>query len=352
MVKRYYCLDVAKFAFTLMIAVYHFLGYYGQNARGGFIAVEFFFITSGFLTMHKMENKGADITPEAYTWHRIKYFYPHYIFSFMVIFLYLCLQRGDSFGGMIRNLCSQYAEILILHGTLLVDNDTYLYNSMSWYISSLLIVGYILWGILRKHKETVLWTAPVISLWLYTFIVYSLGWTSAFRPHVFSILNYGFLRGTAGLLAGIVAYRLYKYFLLEHKFDKILAGGVLGALLLIVAFAASYKWYHRSCLLYIILFVFGIALLAAYEEKRRHINCSLFHILPSLSYAVYLNHYIVFRVMKDFLFHDFGLIVVPAYLGILLVYSMFTSWFVKQLGQWSKSFLGCIKKQMSVRQQN
>ena len=338
--KRYYSLDVAKFAFTLMIAIFHFLAYYGQRSRGGFIAVEFFFITSGFLMMRKMENGGADITPEAYTWNRIKYFYPHYIFSFMVIFLYRRIQQGDSFGAVIRNLFSQTIEVLMLHGTLLVDNDTYLYNSMSWYISSLLIVGYLLWGILKRHKGTVLWLAPIVSLWLYTFIVYNIGTTSNFRTHVFSILNYGFLRAVAGLLAGIIAYRLYAYFLENSKFDKILTrGGVLGALLLVVAFVASYKWYHKSCLLYILCFIFGIGLLTACEERKRHSNCALFDRLPSLSYAIYLNHYIVFRVIKDHLLQNFGIKVIVVYLGILIVYSLFTSWFVKQLGRCARSTL-------------
>ena len=48
MVQKYIFIDIAKFAFTIMIAIFHLWGMYKIPALGGFIAVEFFFIVSGF----------------------------------------------------------------------------------------------------------------------------------------------------------------------------------------------------------------------------------------------------------------------------------------------------------------
>lgn len=83
--KKCYTLDLAKFAFTLMIAVYHLWTHYRMPGRGGYIAVEFFFVLSGYLLAMKADLSGEQ-TVMQYTWSRIKKFYPHYLFSFLVLF--------------------------------------------------------------------------------------------------------------------------------------------------------------------------------------------------------------------------------------------------------------------------
>ena len=62
-VQRYDTIYLAKFIFTLMIAVFHFWAHYKEPTRGGFIAVEFFFIVSGFFLLKTYETYEAALPP-------------------------------------------------------------------------------------------------------------------------------------------------------------------------------------------------------------------------------------------------------------------------------------------------
>lgn len=208
--RKFYSLDIANFAFTLMIAVFHFWALYQVNSRGGFIAVEFFFILSGFFLMKQYEAQDNEITPAQYIWRKIKKYFPHYIFSFLVVFLYRnIVDWGNSLTTILRNFLHQTPEVFMIYGTILSDEKTPIYNSMTWYISVLLIVSYILWALLKGHKSAVMAAAPVAVFWIYAYMYYSLETTNNWRTHVFEVFNYGMLRAVAGLLLGILVYQAY-----------------------------------------------------------------------------------------------------------------------------------------------
>lgn len=224
--RRFYSLDIAKFAFTLMIAVFHFWALYQVNARGGFIAVEFFFILSGFFLMRQYEAQKEEITPAQYIWKKIKKYFPHYIFSFLVLFLYRnVVEWGNSFTTILRNFLHQIPEVFMIYGTILSDEKTPIYNSMTWYISVLLIVGYILWALLKGHKPAVMAAAPVAVFGIYAYMCYTIGTTNNWRTHVFEFFNYGMLRAVAGMLLGILVYQAYLFIFPILENGKKWAGG-------------------------------------------------------------------------------------------------------------------------------
>lgn len=208
--KRYCSLDIAKFAFTMMVAVFHFWDNYNQPARGGFIAVEFFFIVSGFFLMKQHAEQIRRVTPMRFTWLRVKKYYPHYIFSFLMLFLVSNVNNvifhGRNILDLMSRLINQLPEIFIMHGTIISDEQTILYNSATWYLSTLLIMEYILWAVLNEHESEFLTAAPVIILWMYSYMLYTLGTTNNWRTHVFGVFNYATLRAAAGMLLGALVY--------------------------------------------------------------------------------------------------------------------------------------------------
>lgn len=225
--RRFYSLDIARFAFTLMIAVYHYWLFYDVNARGGFIAVEFFFILSGFMLMEQATGPRGEMTPGQFLVARIKKYYPHYIFSFAIIFLAKnVVYNRVTFPQLPSLLTGQATEIFMLHGTILTDENTELYNNITWYLSILLAVGYCLWALLKRHKEALLMAAPVVILWIYAYIAYTVNTINIWRPHVFSVFNYGILRGTAGMLLGVLVWHWY-CLLRDWAMDKNTGGGYL-----------------------------------------------------------------------------------------------------------------------------
>lgn len=331
--KKYYSLDIAKFAFTLMIAVYHMWGYYGVNARGGFVAVEFFFIMSGFFLMRQFEMQASGVTPVQYTWGKIKKYYPHYIFSFFAIFLFINIVEYDNgLTAILKNLFRQATGVFMLYGTILSDEKTFIYNSMTWYISVLLLVGYILWALLKKHRTEVMTAAPVIVFWIYAYMCYTLGTTNNWRTHVFEVFNYAVLRAVAGMLLGMLVYQAYSrdLFLLKNSKNGTWGGYIfIGFGILTVAFIASYRWFNWVSFFYIACFAIGILFLVAGEENSgRTLPKSIVLLadwMAGISYAIYLNHYLVFHMMRRYFAQEYHHWIIPVYLIILIVYSMLTA---------------------------
>lgn len=348
--KKYYSLDIAKFAFTLMIAVFHLWAHYRINAKGGFIAVEFFFILSGFFLMKQYEMQTVEITPIQYTWKKIKKYYPHYIFSFLMVFSFRnIIDFGNGLSEMVKNLLRQSPEIFMLHGTILSDERTIIYNSMTWYISALLIVGYILWALLKNHKLAVVTAAPVIVFWIYAYMCYTLGITNNWRAHVFGIFNYATLRAVAGMLLGIIVYQVYSYCAFNNFKNcnkKEAGGGCLfnGSTVLIMVFIASYKWFHRASFFYIVCFVIGILFLVVGEDSVRQklpkLVVNLANWMGGISYAIYLNHYLVYYVIRRYFAKEYHHWIIPVYLGILIIYSILTTRLVKCIENFLKQIQG------------
>ena len=70
-----------RIVFTYVIAYYHLNNAYG-NYKSGYIAVEFFFMLSGYLLVNKLtflyENgKLENMTAWKYTWQRYQKYFPH-----------------------------------------------------------------------------------------------------------------------------------------------------------------------------------------------------------------------------------------------------------------------------------
>lgn len=223
--RRFYSLNIARFAFTLMIAVFHYWAFYNVNSRGGFIAVEFFFILSGFMLMEQAAGPRGEMTPGQFLLARVKKYYPHYIFSFMVIFLArTIIVDRVAFTQLPSLLAGQAAEIFMLHGTILSDEHTLFYNHVTWYLSILLAVGYVLWALLKRHKEALITAAPIVSFWIYAYMAYTLKTTNNWSTHVFSVCNYALLRGVAGMLLGVLTWHWHSL-LNEQAIGKTIRGG-------------------------------------------------------------------------------------------------------------------------------
>ena len=89
--KRDYCLEnsiyIWRIVFTVLIMVMHFNNVYSKiyenpHITGGwYIAVEFFFIVSGYLLMVRAEANGKEESALRYTARRFMKLYPEYLFA-------------------------------------------------------------------------------------------------------------------------------------------------------------------------------------------------------------------------------------------------------------------------------
>lgn len=300
--KRIYSFDVFKLLFAYLIAVFHF----GTALPPGpSIAVELFFIISGFFLGKKFyekyqadpENKYDQI---CYTKDHVKSLYPHYIFSLIVLTVYtffagiLTFLREPSARQIVMIVKNVYAiipELFLLQNTGFFGGGT---NYPLWQLCTLVISGYFVYGLLYKNEKLSReFIFPAAILMIQAFLASSDDiWGTVVFFHI------PLLRAFSPLCMGVLAY----YFTTTSYYRYITSKKLLFNLASIFAFLSLYapEAYHN---IYLITFV--ILLLAMYEPEswiNKLLNRKIFKGCGQLSYAIFLNHAVVIDLLKDQIF--------------------------------------------------
>lgn len=306
--------------FAYWIAIYHLTNAY-EKATGFYMATDFFFIVSGFLlakdaSEHRFENAFQMLK------HKIKKLYPHYFLSlFIGWILFSTLKRGPcvSKGGLLLE-----AGMLQMVGV----NLTEMINVPTWYISVLLIGGYIIYFMIDNYKKLFIeLLAPacivVIGTWFYR--------------------NYGYLRlsalgsditkgiywneplflGFALLSVGVLTFNVYKK-LLSHPLGGVFARAaeimLLGSIPLISLVRIRTYWD------FFMVFMMSIGIALSFANGSCVLAENRFvKYISRLTYPLYLNHN-MFRILLPYYIKNFSIVVCMIYLLAITVYSMLTMW--------------------------
>lgn len=200
--QRNYALDWIKGLMMIAIVVYHTS--IVPVLHHGYLAVDLFFPICGYFLMMSFCKKPT--TAVLYTWSRVKKFY----LPFLICFVFSCLLR---FRGLTSfpdfdSFLEKYAQFAysftlteeigprvmtehILHG--------------SWFLSVMLIAGFLMYGMLEYKKE--------LATRILFPAIYILGFTLIFTydPRVASwdrvgAISLPLLRGLSGMVSGALIY--------------------------------------------------------------------------------------------------------------------------------------------------
>lgn len=203
--KRNYAIDWIKGLMMITIVVYHTS--LVPSLHHGYLAVDLFFPICGFFLMKSHIKKPT--TAILYTWSRVKRFY----LPFLLCFLFSCILR---FRGLTSfpdfdSFLEKYAQFAysftlseeigprvmtehILHG--------------SWFLSVMLIAGFLMYGMLEYKKE--------LATRILFPAIYILGFTLIFTygPRVASwdrvgAISLPLLRGLSGMVSGALIYDVF-----------------------------------------------------------------------------------------------------------------------------------------------
>ena len=210
--KTSYCgmIDVYRVIFTLYVTLLHFEMFMYPDSKtfaGGYLAVDFFFILSGFL-VYKSWKSGKYSDAVEFTWAKIKRFFPYCIIVLGLLWIWKTYQYGVLQGlrGLslvdfsLTELISYSYEIVFLQ----IIAPTGISNSMCWYLSALIVVGFILFIILEKNKNSSLKTGTILFFALVA-LAYIFGENDSInltiQPTRINI-TFGLLRGFADMGIG------------------------------------------------------------------------------------------------------------------------------------------------------
>lgn len=328
-IEHNHSIDFYKCLFTLLIIIHH--TEFFSWLKHGYLGVEFFFITSGYFLIQKFKKSSNSITALDYTKNRIIKLYPHYLFSFIVLFIVSSIFIDNFFN--IDNILKAIPELLLIQNIGIFRGSI---NYPLWYLSVLIVGGYFIYYILIRHEyEFTHFIAPSIIILVYTFIVNNgsslENWDTTF------IFYIPFWRGIADICIGIIIYKISthmekfkKYSLLLNIFEII--SFILFAYLLIC---------DNNNDIYSIIFLPVLILSCFYEKSiaNKLFNCNIWSELAKYTYAIYLNHSLFIHIFKLIVSKNimYNISYIYVYLFIflfilsLLIYSILTEKLVSKL---------------------
>lgn len=208
-------LDLLKFIFSIIIVVHHSCSMFNgvhYFFQYGSLAVEFFFIVSGYLfAVSVMKKKEPyDVTKigsetASMIFKKIYGLWFFFIFAAVLRLIADMLQFG--FYKIIKGALFPTLLINMFFGNM-SGIPTYDPIVPTWYISAMLIAMAVLYPIFRKNKDLFIsLLAPLIAFLLYGIMMHKDGHLTA-PTHWFGFMYKGVLRAFAGITLGCFAYRI------------------------------------------------------------------------------------------------------------------------------------------------
>ena len=350
---RIYSIDLLKFIFAFLVVFSHMdITYLGAS-----VAVDFFFVFSGFFLARKFYSKSLE-NPEAYnqfqyTTDHIKKLYPQYIFSLLMIFIYLTgrdlvyIVTGSPKAGNLGHIIFRAAEII--PDTLMIqDMGGFIgggLNSAAWYVSALIIVGYFLYSMLcYDHKKTTEFILPILFIITAAFMR-----EGRYNFNVYTCFYIPLVRGAMYMSEGIMLYRFSRSKICETVRNSTLLFNFVGLMAIISLFVLErYKNIH------LVMFAFVVLYTSCPESWiNKIIKGRIFRRIGDTSYAVYLNHAVVIMAMED-IFAYCDIVMEHTQFawfaaGVTLVYSIFTMLLLDKLTPWfNQKFIPALKSKKIV----
>lgn len=214
MKKQNYFIDFLRFIFSIAILFYHswmFIGVYGEGlVKRGFLAVDFYFIVTGFLMLNSLyKDKSSN---ESDFENSIRFVLKKYMRLFPALLLTFIIGLLFAYGRNVTNYQLLFSNAVV--GELLqlgILGYPLTINSSWWYLSAMFIILLILSPFAKKYKKTYTrYIAPVILLFTLG-LVYSKGIIINDPMLITYFLRNGFYKGVIFIILGNFAYEISNY---------------------------------------------------------------------------------------------------------------------------------------------
>ncbi len=208
--NRNYTIDIIKFVFSIIILLYHFRCIFW----GGYLAVEGFFMISGFLMMNTLLSQKKESLLQADSSARFvlrKYsaiFLPLLFSAISGFLIYELLINNSSLQTTIKRIPLLLFEVFPVQ---VAGFEAYYATGVTWYLSALFLGIAIIHPLAKKDPERFAYTfCPPIIILCYGFLCYRSGKLDLPCTWFSDFINSGMIRGIAGLCMGCLVFVLSK----------------------------------------------------------------------------------------------------------------------------------------------
>jgi peptidoglycan/LPS O-acetylase OafA/YrhL len=327
MKKDFKGLDIVRTLLALSVAVGHFLWVNGVKThypRSFFLAVDFFFILSGFVlaqsVFYNPANNAAQFIKK-FIVSRVFRLYPLYFVTGSPLFIYFALK------GASMPLGDYSISLLLLQGVGVADTKFVAEKTVSiaWSISVELWGGIVFFPIVfflrNKRRELLAVCLATAAAMLAILMVYSHGWMDVTIDRLGGTIAWGMIRGFLGFALGVICYLAYLNFgNLSWRTATIMEVVLLSGYAILYWPAAHIRNFEFEAPLVLTAILFVLA------TERGAVGSALasgtldFTKLRHLSYAIYLIHPGIITLYRiyDVKFSHAGL---PIYIALILAAS-------------------------------
>lgn len=217
--KRNIPIEFFRFVFICFICLWHFNNV-ATFLKHGYIAVEFFFILSGFY-LYKNYRKNPKTDTFDYVLGRAKKLFPPFLISFLLLVVldrkqYIYLPEYISPDSILEKYFIHFPELFLCQGLTFRSGI----NFPLWFVSVLLFASGVLHSMLKNYGEkSINLFFPVMSLFGFHYIIAE-GLHISPEHSSFYWIHKGLIRGISEMSWGIIiAYMFEKWYLAltRHK---------------------------------------------------------------------------------------------------------------------------------------
>ena len=307
MKNRNRAIDFLKFIFAIIIVVFHgteSIDPEGGIFRSGRLAVEFFFIVSGYfmcVSAEKFRNQEIGFSTFSFIKNKVLKLMPNYYVGWVIAFLFTHIFRKIEFKTALIDIVKSVPELLMIgHAGFL----WYRYNGVTWYLSAMLLSMAIVFPLILKYKERFYYIiAPISFLFITGFLFKTKGSLSApFEWVGFCYL--GLPRGFAEIMGGCICYKISRY-LKRIRFKPLMRTIISFMEWGLYSAAIIYMFAHKvSRYDFVVLFILMAAVtitLSNVSLDKNIFRSEVFQWLGEYSFSLYLGH-TYWRILQSYIF--------------------------------------------------
>lgn len=328
-------IELYRVLMIFSIAILHFSeDYMGTSGilPGGYLGVDFCFIISGYFLMCHFEKeyvneKSAVLNTIKYFVGRTKKLYPPYLLAVLGMTIITWGINGFGIKRLLINLWDTRWQYLFLH---FLGASTGFSMRSIWYMSSFMILSYLIYFLLSYNQELYMGIAPIISILLLVFISRTYGSLNMQGEYIV-FFNGGFIRGFSDMTIGVFIRKLACLDLLKTKSKRGQCIHLLTRIAswIIVFYIIKFKGFDGTDFsvlpaMAMLIFLSVKYPLNFYRTKKVWI------FLGQISYWFFLIHLLVSTLMQHFFAGNNYYIMLVIYLIITIIVSaLLNSFFQK-----------------------
>lgn len=336
--QRFVVLDTMRGYAACVIMTLHY-GYLRDT--NAYMAVDFFFLLSGFVLAHAYFNR-PNLSFWKFAQYRFARLYPLHLLTFLLTAVLLTVIGREWFDG-------EFVLHLFMLHNIGLGPDRVAFNSPAWSISvefwvNLAIALLVLLVIsLRNSRVLRNLLLALIACVCYGVLAGTQGHLNVYYHDLMPLVNLGLLRGLASISVGVLLYDVFRAVRSPRSDIEHLILQVLTPIALVIFMLVLVVLPNETSLDYLaLLLMMPIVVIMAFEVGPAAIVARKFDFLGRISFSIYLVHVPIQWALKEMLgdrFGFFGGYVIQFAVVIAVSYLTYT-YFEKPSYAWGKRFLG------------